>query len=71
VFPLALEAKGLARCQGGQLPKSRYEEQLPPIISLKEFHWRLEQNEEETWARVKNGFDNFHRQVDCQDLVLA
>jgi len=44
---------------------------FPPIISLKEFHCRLEQNEEETWARVKNGFDNFHRQVDCQDLVLA
>ena len=32
MFPLAPEAKGLARCQGGELPKSRYEEQLPPII---------------------------------------
>jgi hypothetical protein len=56
---------------GGELSKPWYEEQLFYEHLAQRVHCRPEQNEEETWTRIKNGFDDFHRQMDCQDLVLA
>jgi hypothetical protein len=48
VFPLAAEAKDWQGAKVANYRNRGMKSSFPPIISLKEFHFRLEQNEEGT-----------------------